>query len=317
VRSLRALPLLLPLLPLPLSLVPSAGAAPAAKPKAAVEEVCAPKDADAPRLAAAGGKVVACWRQDGADDACFELARAAAPRRLPDAPPAAPAPVPAASVRDTGGGPAACAGATCKPLGMTIRAAIAKARALGEDSQYTTPRVSDDLRLLVVQNELFSIPDDRRVRLRPPADLAAQPEPPRPAGVELAGTLAIASWATCAGPCLMSAVVDARGASQGGSFPGGTPVALDDRRLAILPMEARAAVTVIDRATGKPLGEVVLHDGTTSRGLLGIAADPQTLVALSWVRSPAGWQIVWLAAPPGAPPSVAARQAIPSCPDPA
>jgi hypothetical protein len=193
-----------------------------------------------------------------------------------------------------------------------IRAALAKAKALG-DGGYTTPRVTGDLRLLVVENQLFSIADDRRVRLRPPADLPPTPEPPHLAGIELVGDLAIASWATCAGPCLVAAAVDARGASRGRSFPGGTPIALDDRRVAILPMEARAAVTVLDRATGQPLGDAVIHDGT-SRGMIGIAADPQALVALSAARAPAGWEIVWLAAPPGAPPSVAARQAIPSCP---
>jgi hypothetical protein len=316
VRALRCVPLL--------SLALGAGAAaapkprplaapkPAAAPKPLVDEACAPKDADAPLLVAAGGKAVACWRQDGAPDACFELARDAAPRRLPD-PAAAPAEEPpAASVRDDGAGPAACAGAVCKPLGATIRAALAKARALGEGG-YTTPQVTSDLRLLVVENQLFSIADDRRVRPRPPPDLAPAPAPPRLAGVELAGDLAIASWATCAGPCLVSAAVDARGASRSASFPGGAPVGLDGRRVAILPREARATVTVLDRATGQPLGAVEIHDGT-SRGMLGIGADAQTLVALAASREPAGWDIVWLTAPPGAPPSALARQAIASCP---
>lgn len=291
---------------------PAAESKPAAGPTPPVDEPCAPKDADAPRLAAAGGKAVACWKQDGAPDACFELARDAAPRRLPDPPAAPPEEPPAASVRDDGAGPAACAGAVCKPLGATIRAALANAKALGEGG-YTTPRVTGDLRLLVVENQLFSIADDRRVRPRPPLDLAHAPAPPRLAGVELAGDLAIASWATCAGPCLVAAAVDAKGASQSASFPGGAPVVLDGRRVAILPREARAAVTVLDRATGKPLGAVELHDGT-SRGMLGIAADAQTLVALSAIREPAGWDLVWLTAPPGAPPSALARQALPSCP---
>jgi len=227
-------------------------------------------------------------RQDGAPDACFELSRGAAPRRLPDpAPAAAAAEAPAASVRDDGAGPAACAGSRCKPLGATIRAALARAKALGEGG-YTTPRVTGDLRLLAVENQLFSIADDRRVRPRPPADLPPSPAPPRLAAIELAGDLAIASWATCAGPCLVAAAVDARGASRGRSFPGGTPVALDDRRVAILPMEARAAVTVLDRATGQPLGEAAIHDGT-SHGMIGVAADAQTLVALTATQAPAGW----------------------------
>ncbi len=314
VRSLRLVPLLSLALGAGAAAAPAPGQTPqpAAEPKPLIDETCAPKDADAPLLVAAGGKAVACWKQDGAPDACFELARDAAPRRLPDPPAAPPEEPPAASVRDDGAGPAACAGAVCKPLGATIRAALAKAKALGEGG-YTTPQVTGDLRLLVVENMLFSIADDRRVRPRPPLDLAHAPAPPRLAGVELAGDLAIASWATCAGPCLVSAAVDARGASQSASFPGGAPVVLDGRRVAILPREARAAVTVLDRATGKPLGAVEIHDGT-SRGMLGIAADAQTLVALSAIREPAGWDLVWLTAPPGAPPSVAARQAIPSCP---
>jgi hypothetical protein len=316
VRALRRIPLLLLLV-----LGPGIGAAAPAKPPAPpaspkVEEVCAPKDADAPQLlaGAAAGSVVACWKQDGAPDACIELSRAAAPRRLTEAPIAWPVTELAVGVRDLGAGPAACAGATCKRLGPTIRAAIAKAKALGE-GHYTTPHVTDDLRLLAIENQLFSIADDRRVRLRPPADLPAAPEPPRLAGVELVGNLAIASWTTCAGPCLVSAVVDGKGAGRAPSFPGGAPIGLDERRVAILPMEARAAVTVLDRATGAPLGEAALHDGT-SVGMLGIAADAQTVVALAPTprQAPTAWHITWVAAPPGAAPSVAARQALPICP---
>jgi hypothetical protein len=132
-------------------------------------------------------------------------------------------------------------------------------------------------------------------------------------GVVPAFHQAIASWSTCAGPCLVSAAVDVKGASRSASFPGGAPVVLDGRRVAILPREARATVTVLDRATGKPLGEALIHEGT-SRGMLGIAADSQTLVALSATREPAGWDIAWLSVPPGAPPGALARQAIPSCP---
>ncbi len=320
---MRSLPWIPPLL---LALGAAAAAGPEVQPAPAQEPsqppepepLCVPRNTDAPQLAASGdaaGTIVACWKGDAPPEACFELSRAAAPRRIPEVPLVPPVSEPRASVRDLDASLAACAGTTCKPLGPTIRAAIAKAKALGEGSPYTTPHVSDDLRLLAIENKLFSIREDRRIWPRAPADLPARAEPPRLAGVELVGNLAIATWSTCAGPCLASAAVDGKGASQSRAFPGGVPLVLDDHRLAILPMEARATVTVLDRATGKLLGDAVIHDGT-SPGMLGIAADAQALVAIepAPVQNPTEWRIVWVAAPPGAPPAIAARQVLPACP---
>lgn len=282
---------------------------------------CAPEYADAPELTVAGGKLVACWKRDPVS--CIEFARGAAPLRLPleeprdkSPPPSAPrkpAPVrtaPVASVRDH----AACAGATCVPLGPTVRAAIAAARAWSERSRYTAPRVSDDLRFLVVENQLFAIASDRRIAIAAPAALTGGgADWPRFAGVTLAGNLAIASWATCAGSCLTSAAVDDRGAPRSAPFPGGAPLVLDAKRVAILPLESPATVTILDRASGQPTGAAPIYDGI-SRGYFGVLADAQTLVALSATDAAPGWQIAWLAVPPGKPPSLLATQTIPLCP---
>ena len=89
---------------------------------------------------------------------------------------------------------------------------------------------------------------------------------------------------------------DSAGKKQGTSLASGVPIALDTRRVAIVPEQANNVVTVLDIKSHKQVGEVELPDGGTfdSPWAARVADDtlvtlvPQADTKLVWVHAEAG-----------------------------
>lgn len=300
---------------LALSILAPAGLAlaqPSKKP--APPPLCAPSFANTLRVAAVGADVITCWTEDGKPQSCIAVTPSGAPRKVPT--PAVPLPAPAAEVRDEGGKPSACAGTKCVKLGNKLTAAIAavNAKKAKEGADYygdAVPHPTTNLEVVVIDGKAWNVRGDKLLKLKPPREYAKNKrEKPGNSGVDVAGTLLIASWTDCAGPCTMAVVVDGNGKTKGDWFPAGKAIALDDKRVAILPEESDALVTVLDPATAKQLGTLRLGDGVLE-GLQASKVDAQTIAAV-WHDQ--AWKVVWISFPPTGSPIIATTKEIPTCP---
>lgn len=276
--------------------------------------LCAPSYANTIRVVANGADVITCWTEEGKPESCIAVASTGVPRKVPT--PAVPLPVPVAEVRDQGGKLSACAGATCVKLGKKLTAAIAaaKAKQAKEGADYygdSIPHPTANLEAVVIDRTAWNVRGDKLLKPKPPREYAKNKrEKPGNSGVEVAGNLLIANWSDCAGPCTMAVVIDGSGKTKGDWFPAGKAIALDDKRVAILPDESDAVVTVLEPATAKQLGKLRLAEGVLE-GLQATKVDAQTIAAV-WHED--AWKVVWISFPPTGSPSLATTKEIATCP---
>lgn len=285
-------------------------AQPAGKPA----PLCVPSSANTFRVAAVGADVITCFIEDDKPERCIAVSSKRGPRKV--RPPAASAPAPAAKVRGKGGKLSACMGKTCVKLGKNLTAAIAgvdtkNGEGGGSFDRDAVPHPTTNLEVVVIQGKPWSVRDDKALVLTPPREYAKRSDvPPGSTGVDVAGDLLIANWADCAGPCAMAAVIDASGATKGDWFPAGKPLALDAKRVAIIPDDSDAILTVLDPVTAKQLGTLQLADGVLL-GLQAARVDAKTIAAV-WHEE--AWKVVWISVPPTGSPSITTTKEIATCP---
>ncbi len=286
-------------------------AQPARKP--APPPLCAPSFANTIRVAAVGADVITCWTVDDKPQRCIAVAPNRAPRKV--RPPAVAQPKPSAKVRGKGGKLSACAGKTCVKLGEQLTAAIAAANAKQAEGGYygdAVPHPTTNLEVVVIEGKAWDVRGDKQLKLTPPREYAAK-DPSATAGntgVDVAGDLLIANWADCAGPCEMAVVIDGTGATKGDWFHAGKPIALDGKRVAIIPEESDAIVTVLDPVTAKQLGTLTLSDGLLE-GLQAARVDARTIAAV-WHSE--AWNVMWISFPPTGSPTITTTKEIATCP---
>ncbi len=284
-----------------------------AKPAAPGKPVCAPSFADKYRVAIVGTDAVGCWKEQGKPETCVAISPSGATRSV--VPPSAAAAPTTAEIRDVDGKKSACAGTTCVKVGKKLGAAIGKLAAEAAKPDYVgpeaTPTVSTDLKLASVGGVPWSIKGDKPLKLRPPAEYKkTKGEKPGGGMTAIVGNFATSGWSNCAGPCGMDVVIDTVGKNKGKWFPGGIPLALDDKRAAIAPSEAEGKLTVIDVKTAKQLHSVTLAEGAIE-GTRAVRIDDSNL-AVMWDGMD-GWMMAFVSLKADQAPSVT-QKSIPKCP---
>jgi len=242
---------------------------------AAAAPLCIPSGAEL-RAMASSGTAVVCWKYDG-KETCAAVTPAGFGRSVAP-PPVAKEPSFGAEVRDRGGKLSACRGTTCKPLGKRASAAARKAPA----------EATTDLRAVVVDGAAYDLATDAPIKLVPPKEYA-DAKVLGQGYATVMGELLLVSWTSCAGPCEKMVVADSAGVNRGAWFPSGHPIKLDDRRVAVLPLETDATMTVLEVATGKQLASLDLfREGAAVQHSAGAKLDDHTLFvatesAVAWI----------------------------------
>jgi hypothetical protein len=150
-----------------------------------------------------------------------------------------------------------CAGSTCKKLGKKVAAAVVAARA---EKGAGAPRVTSDLKVVVVGGQAWNVASDKPLRFVGPR--AQGSDKPMVVGLEVAGKFLVVNWSACAGPCTENAVVDANGRNIGGFGTGGqAPFQLDANRFVVTG--EYATMQIYDLGTGKSRGRVALDGEPT------------------------------------------------------
>jgi hypothetical protein len=167
-----------------------------------------------------------------------------------------------------------CVGTTCKYASKNLAAHLA-----GVDLALV--EVTSDLRAVSTGLELWSIASDRRLTVKPPKQTKTTMDPFSLGGIRISGTLAVADWRDCAGPCTVATVVDSSGKLRATVPSGGGVVELKD---AIAISSDWGAVTFLATRTGKLITSVDIAFGTSSHtGLVRLADD-----AVAELREPVG-----------------------------
>lgn len=156
-------------------------------------------------------------------------------------------------------GDSVCAGATCKPFGKKLAAAVAGVRASAAESEADAPVISAtaDLKAVAIPSgsgpaQIWSVAQDKPLKLKAP------PSKGEVFDVIAAGNLFAVDWRACAGPCAELRFVDSSGRNKGSGGTGGGPVfQLDAKRFVAVSEYAR--VQVYDIAKGKLLGTLELN----------------------------------------------------------
>ena len=289
---------------------------------AAAAPPCAPSSGE-PRIATADDTITVCF---GTQADCIQLGKTEKDRKTV----ATPAPVtPATEIRDDGGKLSVCAGATCKPVGKKLAAEIDKAKkivAASPPDETIGPPITfaatTDLALVTMKIyaegidrvQLWSVAKDTRLTPKPPVEYKKTGETGEMMGLEAIGPTLVVEWSACAGPCSEGVIVDASGATRGAWFPFGDGVALDDKRIAIVPDGATGKLTVLERRTGKHLGELPLGDGMTAILRAAVAKLPGADFAALYDDGQA-IKVSRVSAPAGKPPAIVWTQAIDTCPN--
>jgi hypothetical protein len=193
----------------------------------------------------------------------------------------------------------------CKPLGKRLAAAIRAARAASPGDVLVFLATSG-LDAVIVSDTAWSVPKDRALALRPPADVK-----PRPKLVSLVpvGAVIVATWSSCELGCARGVVVDPTGANRGAAFAAGVAASFGDR-IAIVATEIRPVLTIVAAATGKALATLVLGKDIVDQ-VEAVALDDHTLAVAARVDD--AHQLMWIDAPADHPPAIAATTTIPIC----
>jgi hypothetical protein len=261
---------------------------------------CAPGEITA---AAQGEDVVACWA-----DGCMQLDLAGDTAHVIDRPAARPAWTdPSGEIRQAEGKPVACVGATCKPIGPKLAAALAAAR-----SSEAPLRVSatTDLKAVVIgASEAWSLAGDRPLVLRPPAeDVAGFADKPAVRSIEVAREWLVVHWSGCDAPCTAAQLVDSAGKNRGKSVRGGgSLLQLGPKLFAVI--SERSDVTLFDLGTGRARGAVALF-GVFRAGDAVRLADGRLAIADSFSS---GTRITVIDASDPDHPTAGAGRYLPSC----
>jgi hypothetical protein len=252
-----------------------------------------------------------------------------------------PVPVtpPALEVRGAGALASVCLGARCKKLGKTVAAALERevrghVRATADLAALVTGEPLAALRVDAFYppgtspEELYAakawqVAGDRRLQIKPPLEYRKRGATPELEDIEVMGNLLVATWmnGTCSGsdPCQVSTVVDATGANKWTLFSRGQLLPLDDERVVAVPYPLSDVMSEHHSITGRQLGALLLLEpGEESDDWLGVVPhaakiDASTVVATWYSRPKHGWELVWIATPPGKPPTISARRTIEAC----
>ncbi len=285
----------------------------AAQPARAGGKACIPAASEITLHATPTGAAV-CAKPEGKPEVCFAVSPTT------DAvagikPAAAPASAPIAITVTADG--KACNGPTCKTLGKRAAAAIAKATAAEKQNfpDHTVPVLATmDLKSVVFGDRMFSIAKDKEIKLKAPKEYRRRSDKPQLGTLDVVGNAVIANWLDCAGPCAMGVVVDAAGANKGTWFNAGTPMVLDGTRVAIIPSDSAATITVLDTATAKQFGRIELSDGVLDVLEAKRASDGGVVALWSDASSqPATWKVSWLSVM-ATKPTATATKSIAICP---
>jgi hypothetical protein len=153
----------------------------------------------------------------------------------------------APQVRDSGKRKLVCAGATCKPLGKKLAAALA-----AQPAAIATP---DGRSIVLGGRELWDVAKDRAVTIKAPK---GHDKKTPPSNITVVGTTLVATWLGCTGPCFEATLIDGAGTQRGDAYSGGSAYAIDAERIAIVPYQAQGTVTIVAAKTGKRIASVEL-----------------------------------------------------------
>lgn len=180
---------------------------------------------------------------------------------------------PVADVKDD----SVCVGATCKPFGKKLAAAIAEYKknldpSAGPAALYATT----DLKAVVVgYDQAWSLQGDRKLAFTKPKLYARSPEKPAVAGIQVAGDLLVVGWSACAGPCTKFSITDSAGRPKGAEGEAGEVFQLDAKRFVVFG--EYATVQIFEVGTAKPRGAVKLPADPEQSDV--IRADDSTIFA--------------------------------------
>nr|HEX4318143.1 hypothetical protein [Kofleriaceae bacterium] len=223
------------------------------------------------RLTATAGQPVVCDNTGH----CLEFDRAVGtPTRLVTEPPAPP-PIPGASADATRSGDDLCIrDHVCAAMGRALAARLAAARPHRLEA-------TENLNAVLVDDELWSRPRDRRIR--PHLHPQTAPERARAGselleGMRVVGNTVVASWQTCEDGCREDELLDANALLVSRLAGDNLFVALtDDAYVAISPTGTVAGIS----GTGDPLGGgAQLAPDATPESVDAVRLDDRTLAVL-------------------------------------
>jgi hypothetical protein len=246
-----------------------------------------PEDAT-PSLFAVSGTPVLCMSEKGR---CLKIGSTKAADRVVSHP--APANT---RLREDHGHMQVCAGSQCRDLGPAVTSAARESLARNLE-----PEIAPDLSAVVTYGktpddvkgepqfpvpQVFSIPGDRELILKPPASYGREGATPWLDNVQLLGGTLVATWMSCAADgCVRSIVVGPDGANLGNELRRSVSVVLDDHRIALAGNGGD--VVVLDRGTARVIAQATFDsagrdlDALEVRGIVALSADE---VAILWEK---------------------------------
>jgi hypothetical protein len=209
---------------------------------------------DDPQLLTSGTDAVICWT-----GGCMKLDMGSTDATPIAKPTTQKWTLPVAEVKDD----QVCLGASCKPLGKKLVAAIADAKKNADANRPLAFQATTDLKLVVWGGAgggaygAWSVKDDKALVIPPPPKDPKDPNKRGVTGATVVGNLIVFGWISCAGPCSEYSIIDSAGRPKGVQGRGGGPVLqLDDKRFVVI--SEYGDVNVHDIGTGKRLSSFEL-----------------------------------------------------------
>lgn len=160
---------------------------------------------------------------------------------------------------------------------------------------------------------LWNVAKDATVKLTTPSSYKKdEADKPGVVSVDFVGNTIIASWSNCAGPCTRGQIVGADGKNIGKDFESGYSAAIDAKRIAIAG--ENGTLTILEASTAKVLGSV---DTTLPMPDLAVLSSTELFLAgtqASYQDGASDYQTTHAKLDASGKPTLANRQAIPSCP---
>lgn len=190
--------------------------------------------------------------------------------------------------------------------GKKLTAAITKFK-LENNNDASNVTSSDDGKLVGIQAHLWDVAKDKELKVQ-----QRTPDGANLGFVGFAGNAPIGVFYACAGPCGVGYPLDGNGKVRGKGVPGGNGVALDDKRVLIVPSQASGEVSIVEVKTGKALGAVKLGDGMSAVIRSAATKLASGNVAVFYDTGDKS-EVLEISAPADKPASVVKTTAIPAC----